>query len=106
MSYQVSLTGSARSDIRRAAEYIHNELKNPIAADRLLGDAENALFGLREMPHIHSLVQDEFLAAQGIRWVSVRNYIFFFVAREETRRVVVLRFLCARRDWAAVLREE
>jgi plasmid stabilization system protein ParE len=106
MSYQVNLTGPARRDIQRAAEYIHGDLKNPIAALRLLDSAESALFGLRETPCIHPLVRDEFLAAQGIRWVSVRNYTFFFIVREETRRVVVLRFLYARRNWSAILQED
>jgi plasmid stabilization system protein ParE len=106
MSYQVKLTVSLHHDLRRALDYISEELKNPAAAQRLHGKTLTTIQTLTDMPLRHPLVRDEFLAAQGIRWVPVYNYLIFYAVREEQELVVVLRFLFGRRDWQTILKGE
>ena len=51
---------------------------------------------------------DDYLASKGFRIVVVKNHIVFFVIREELlngpKRVLVMRVLYCRRDWARILK--
>jgi plasmid stabilization system protein ParE len=104
MNYRVKLTHAIRRDLQKASDYIAGELKNPTAADRLTDEAEAAICSLRDMPFVHPLVMDEFLAGQGIRLMPVRNYVMFYVVREESKMVTALRFLYGGQDWIAILK--
>ena len=104
--YRVDTTEAAEKDILDAAKYIAIDLRNPSAADRLLTDVTEAILSLEEMPSRHAMVKDEFLASLGFRFFPVHNYIVFYIVREETKSVVVERFLYGRRDWAAILKSE
>jgi toxin ParE1/3/4 len=106
MKYTVHLAGPAKSDMQNASKYISAELKNRTAARRLMLDTREAIRSLREHPLRFALVEDEFLASRGIRSFPVHNYLVFYVAREEGRKVTVLRFLYGGRDWAAILKGE
>ncbi|MCL2035085.1 MAG: type II toxin-antitoxin system RelE/ParE family toxin [Oscillospiraceae bacterium] len=104
MTYSVISAESAKRDVLGAAQYIEEKLHNPIAADHLLDEAEDAIGSLEEMPHRHPLVNDEYLASKGIRVLPVRNYLAFYVVRETQKTVVIQRFLYGKRDWAAILK--
>jgi len=102
--YQVNITEPAEQDIRKAANYIAKELQNCTAAERLLNDVDEAVCSLEEMPHRFALVDDEVLALAGIRVMPVHNYLVFYVVREESKIVMIERFLYGRRDWVAILK--
>lgn len=102
--YKVVVTKPAEEDLRKAVSYIANDLKNIIAAKNLLNEVETAIKSLSEMPKRYHIVDDELLAIQGIRMVQIKNYLAFYVVREETKSVTVLRFLYARRDWLNILK--
>ena len=106
MSYALYVAPSAERDIEDAANYIERVLLNPQAADELLADVETALLSLREDPQRVKRVSDPLLKAWGIRLMPVRNYMAFFVIDEERRRVEIVRFLYARRNWPRILRGE
>ena len=101
--YHIDITEYAEQDMRKAAEYITVDLHNKPAVERLLNDAEEAIYSLEEMPLRYPLVTDEILARQGFRFFAVRNYLVFYIVREERKTVVIERFLYGRRDWAAIL---
>ncbi len=104
MMYQVHITERAQRDMESAADYIEYTLLNPTAADELLDAAEETLAGLADMPQRIMLATDEVLAAWGIRFVRVKNYLGFCIIEEEHRIVHVIRFLYMKRDWQAILR--
>ena len=106
MNYSVATAKSARQDMLQAAKYIAEKLYNPTAADRLLDEADEAICSLEEQPMRYPLVRDEYLANLGIRLLPVRNYLVFYVVREKSHSVTVLRFLYGKRDWASILRGE
>ncbi|MDR1205647.1 MAG: type II toxin-antitoxin system RelE/ParE family toxin [Peptococcaceae bacterium] len=106
MKYNVHLTGPVKCDLQNVSRYISVELKNRTAARKLMLDTREAIRSLREQPFRHALVEDGFLASRGIRSFPVHNYLVFYVAREEGRKVTVLRFLYGSRDWAAILKDE
>ncbi|MGQ9778732.1 MAG: type II toxin-antitoxin system RelE/ParE family toxin [Bacillota bacterium] len=103
-SYKVLITRPAIEDLRSIADYIATELKEPSTAKKLIGKIKEAIMSLGEMPARHPLVADEDLAAQGIRWLMVDNYMVFYVVSEKNRTVVVIRILYGRRDWINLLR--
>jgi len=104
--YLVNITKPAERDIREAANYIANELRNKAAAIRLLNDVAEAIYSLETMPLRYALVYDEVLAKQGMRFFPLNNYLVFYVVREEKKVVVIERFLYGRRDWATILKKE
>ena len=104
--YNIDITGPAEQDIRKAVEYIDEELHNRTAAENLLNDVEKAIFSLSEMPSRYPLVADKLLANQGVRIIPVNNYLVFYIIREEIKTIMIVRFLYKKRNWATILKDE
>ena len=102
--YYVETSKSAAQDMREAVAYIAGKLHNLPAANRLHDEADKAIFSLEEMPHRHPIVQDKHLASLGFRFFPVRNYLVFYIVREESKTVVIERFLYGKSDWASILK--
>ena len=102
--YHIHITTAAERDLNRAADYIEFSLKNPLAADNLVDEAEEILSGLSHMPERFALVNDKLLAAWGIRFVQVKNYLAFYTVSQASNTVYVLRFLYGKSDWMSILR--
>ena len=101
--YRIIVTGPAANDLNKAVLYIANELNNKDAALNLIEETEKTVHSLSEMPGRYPLVQDTTLAELGIRMVPIKNYLVFYVIREETKSITILRFLYARRNWKNIL---
>ena len=106
MKYRVHIIERAQRDLESAADYIEYSLLNPAAADDLLDAAEEALSSLSDMPQRIMLATDEVLAAWGIRFIQVKNYLAFYTVDEEKNIVHVVRFLYMKRDWQTILRQD
>ncbi|MDR1563594.1 MAG: type II toxin-antitoxin system RelE/ParE family toxin [Oscillospiraceae bacterium] len=106
MKYKIQFTGPAKHDLEAVTKYITEELKNKDAAKNLVLLSREAAFSLEEMPSRNALVRDEALAGQGLRLLPVRNYLIFYVVREEAKTVTIERFLYGRRDWMNILKAE
>ena len=104
--YKTVITDPAQKDINEALTYISKELKNSQAALRLLDLIENEVKALSDMPARRALIDDEVLSKQGFRFIKIKNYLLFYVVREETKTVVVERFLYARRNWTGILKQK
>ena len=102
--YHIDITEPAENDINEAVKYITDQLLNPSAAGKLIDDVEYAIYSLADMPQRHALVRDEDLAGLGFRFMPVKNYLVFYIIREEKKTVVIQRFLYNRRDWTTILR--
>lgn len=104
MMYKIIITVPAANDLNEAVLYIANELNNKEAALHLLDETQKTVRSLSEMPSRYGLVYDTTLAELGIRMVQIKKYLVFYVVREETKSITVLRFLYARRDWKNILK--
>lgn len=104
--YRLIITKAAENDLRNAAFYIAYDLKNETAANRLLDEADKQLSTLCDMPECCPLVRDSFLASRGVRMKIIKKYLAFYVIREESKSITVLRFLHSRRDWLSILTDE
>lgn len=104
MSYMIHITLTAEKDIIHAADYIEFTLKNPQAADHLLDEAEHQINTLSEFSKQHPLVNDEILAAWGVRFVQIGNYLAFYTISEDENLVRIVRFLYAKSNWNSILK--
>ena len=102
MSYQLHITNVAARDISQAADYIEFVLKNPKAADDLLEETDQKINALLPFSQEHPIVEDKLLAAWGIRFTQIKNYLAFYVVEEN--QVTVIRFLYAKSDWISILK--
>ena len=101
MNYHLHITSVAQS-ISQAADYIEFVLKNPKAADDLLEETDQKINALLPFPQEHPIVEDKLLAAWGIRFTQIKNYLAFYVIEEN--QVTVIRFLYAKSDWISILK--
>jgi len=101
MNYHLHITSVAQRDISQAADYIEFVLKNPKAADDLLEETDQKINALLPFPQEHPIVEDKLLAAWGIRFTQIKNYLAFYVVEEN--QVTVIRFLYAKSDWISIL---
>ena len=101
--YRVDITDQAKADIRAAARYIAEKLRQPDTAEKLLDSFDDAVTSLEEMPERYGLVQDKYLARLGIHLTSVGHYLLFYQVDHATHTASILRVLHGRRDWLSIL---
>ena len=80
MNYRIHITKTAERDVNRAVDHIEFSLKNPQAAERLMDATEHEIMSLATMPERYALVDDPLLAAWGIRFVQINNYLAFYMS--------------------------
>lgn len=102
MSYTIHITKTAERDLISARDYIEHVLKNPTAADHLLDVAEKEISVLSDFPESVAFVDDPVLSAWGVRFVTINNYIAFYII--EGNIVHIVRFLYRKRDWITILK--
>ena len=101
--YKPILTEPAESDIAEIVRYIAKELQNPTAAAGLLDDIEGAVASLENNPKRCALVKDDYLSGIGFRFMPVKNYLIFYIVRENKNIVTIERVLYSRRDWLHIM---
>lgn len=87
-----------------ASNHIEFVLKNPKAADDLLDEAERKISSLSDFPEKFKLIDDPVLASWGVRFVVINGYLAFYVIDEDTKQVIVIRFLFQKSNWTSILR--
>jgi len=106
MKYSLYITDIAEKDILATVRYIANTLKNPIAANNLLDEIERYEKILEDTPGMYPFVQDEYLAAKGLKYLAIKNFLLFYTIDEKSKTVKIIRFLYGRRDWKNILKNE
>ena len=101
--YKLHITKAAERDLNEALDYIEFTLLNPQASDHLLDLFEKTAGKLADAPQAHQLIDDSVLMSWGIRFVTVQNYLLFYIISEADDTVYILRFLYTRRDWMTIL---
>lgn len=101
--YNLAIAEAAEADLDGIADYISYELKEPTTALKHLARIEEAMTTLEELPERYSLVQDEYLAAKGIRKLPIDNYLIFYNVNKSTNTINIARVLHGKRDWESIL---
>ncbi len=105
MSWKIVYTAGARRDLRSLYEYIANNLCVPETA---AGQAKRIMEKIRtlaEMPMRYRLYADEPWHSQGLRFFPVDNYLVFYLPKENSNTVYIVRIMYGGRDVRRQLKE-
>lgn len=104
--YNVVLSIEARADMREIVRYIAKELREPLTEEKMLDLFDEAVLSLEILPERYALAADGYLAAQGIRMLTVGNYLIFYIVNRGKKTVDIFRILYGRRNWMSILRTQ
>jgi len=93
-----------RDELKSAINYIRQNLKKPVAAQRLKDEVKETYKKIKENPFLYPAVPDEYLASKGFRFTMVKNYMLFFKVKD--KQINIDRFLYGHRDWMNILVNE
>jgi len=99
--YALKYSDCYRDELKSSIKYIRQDLKNPIAAQRLKDEVKETYKRIKENPFIYPSVPDEYLASKGFRFTMVKNYMLFYIVEE--KEIFILRFLYGHRNWMNIL---
>ena len=93
MSWDIVYTAQARQDLRDIYEYIALELFAPETATGQTQRIMKTIRSLEEMPMRHQLYGEEPWHSRGIRFLSVDNYLVFYLPKEPQNTVNIVRIM-------------
>ncbi len=97
--YTVELSGEAQDQIAAIHGYIKNELCNPSAAETFLDDTEDAVDSLERFPYAHMVRPgSKLIGGYEKRQFFRENYRLFYIIKEESKTVRVIRVAYSRMD--------
>lgn len=93
---------AAIDDIRSAAGYIENELKNPVAAQRYKERILYSVSLLKDNPNMGNLLSNKYESVEsGYRYIVVNKQLVFYEITEDI--IEIVRVLDGRTDYLAQL---
>lgn len=104
MNYSVRIVKQAQKDMQEIYRYIAEELQSPVAAAQRILLIDGKIQSLKTNPARFPLVRDDYLSTKGFRKCIAKNHLIFFIVREESSAVSVMRVLYGRRDWVRLLK--
>ncbi len=102
-NYQLKITTKASEDLDEIYAYIVGELNNKTAALNLLYEIEENILRLKEFPFSCSYVEDINLKEKGYRKLIVKNYITFYIVKEQDKKVIIMRVLYGRQNYQDII---
>ena len=93
MKYEVVTTAQADDDLRDIYEHIAFELLAPENAAGQLDRIEEAAVSLEDFPDRYRLYEDEPWHSRGLRVLPVDNYVIFYIVKDDTRVVTIIRIM-------------
>ena len=103
MEYQVCVTPQAIEQIGQIFSYIKFTLREPETANRWAGFLQKEIAELCFMPSRYPLTEEEPWRSNGIRKMSVKNFLIYYLVDEEKKTVSVTAVIYGRRDQLAAL---
>ena len=99
----VEITEKAESDLDSISDYLAITLANPLAANALLDEIEDAIDHIEDDPEIFPLCLDSRLADLGYRKAVVESYIMIYDVDSDGATAHVLRFFHGSEDYPSKL---
>lgn len=96
MTYNIRFRRLAARDIDNAVTYLLEKLSAPRAAADLLDALDEIFDQIREYPYGCPLWRTELPLAEEIRYITVKNYVLYYVVTGDT--VEICRFLHGRKN--------
>ncbi len=105
MNWKIQYSASSREDLRWILEYIAYELLSPEYAARQVERIMKAVRSLENMPMRHSVYSEEPWKTKQVRFLPVDNYIIFYLPKDETNTVNIIRIIYGGRDIKRQIKE-
>lgn len=105
MMWKVSYTQKALQDIDDIYGYISNVLLEPNIAKSLVSHIMKYVRSLEQLPMRYKIYDNEPWKSKGLRVMSVKNYLVFYLPSENEQTVYVVRIMYAGRDVSKQLSE-
>lgn len=96
--YEVKITRHALAQMQEIVRYISNNLLAPEAADSLMNDIKEAILGLTDLPKRYALIEEEPWRSEGVRKITVKNFLVYYWVDEENKRTQVTAIIYNKRD--------
>ena len=88
--FEVEFSERAIQHLKNITRYIHYVLLADVAAKNTLKNIASAIEDLRLFPARYPLVADALLKGKGVRKMAVKNYLVYYIVRENVNKVVIL----------------
>lgn len=88
--YSVKLYARASRDLEAIYKYIANNLAEPLAAESIIDNLEQAILNLEYFPNRGSVRQIGIYAHKNYRQILVKNYIIVYKVLAESKEVHVI----------------
>lgn len=105
MAYQVKLTFYAIEQMQEAIWYISKSLLEPEIAGRWADFLKAEIASLSTMPARYPLTEQEPWRTKGIRKMRVKNFVVYYLIKENEKEVWVTAVVYGRSDQIRVLRD-
>lgn len=104
MDYQVILTPLAIEQIQQTMAYITQTLQAPETAQRWAQLLRSEIQGLSFLPFRFPLTSEEPWCSRGVRKMTVKNFLVYYIVDEAQSLVTVTAVIYGRRDQIDALR--
>ena len=98
MTYQVTLTPQAQTDLKEIFKYIAFDLQSVQNAVGQLDRLEKAIASLDQMPERYRVYDKPKWRERNLRITPVDNYLVFYIPKHDNGTVTVLRIMYGGRD--------
>ena len=102
---KIVYTNTARRDLREIYEYIAYTLLVPNTAKAVSEKIMREARSLESLPERNPLYRDEPWHSQGVRFLRVKNYLFFYTVNPDADTVSIARIMYGGRDISRPLEE-
>lgn len=103
MCYQIKLAPQVLEQIQETVSYISHILHEPETAKRWVDLLQKEIASLEWMPARYPLVVEEPWRTHGVRKMTVKNFLVYYLIHEEKKLVTVTAVIYGRRDQLAAL---
>ena len=101
--YKLEYLPIALNDMVDIVRYISNELKNPIAADKIANEFVNSAEALIDFPYSNPVYHPIRPLNKEYRKLLVKNFIIFYYVDETEKIITIARVVYAKRDYGKIL---
>jgi len=102
MAFKVEFSEQGSRDLDVIIGYISDDLSSPQAAQKFFNAVNEKLIKLQDSPYLYPLYHDDKLAKEGFRFITLGNYLMFYLVDDDTSVVSIVRIIYGRRDIPAV----
>lgn len=96
--YEVKITRQALEQMRAIAHYVSYDLMAPEASENLMNNLKAAIMKLAVLPKRHSVIEEEPWRSEGVRKITVKNFLIYYWVDDEHYKVQVTAVIYRKRD--------